>query len=265
MEEAKLSRLLGYLFGDANLRERKRYGRKGTQTEISIEATDLSMVEDFAELCKILLNKQTINIASRKRFKNWRETFGFSTKVNKKISEFLHGFSPTYRKKPENGKYPDCKIPAFVFKNPTNIKNFLQAFVNSEGSVRLRVIKHNKWWELQRYVKISNKHPALLKAISEMLTNIGIDHRFHPPKEATSIIIQQKYAIMKFWNEIGFLNGIKVSPRGIWGNYEKKLVLKTIVNSFKIPKGKLQEFKNEKEIYDFLKNLNYFPEMDSET
>lgn len=253
MDEKHLSRLTGYLLGDAFLKRKKRYNRKGTQTELAIEATDLVMVKDFRNLCRKLVNRNVGKITSRKRSENWRRTFNFSCKVNKSLTELLYNLSPTYNTKPINGIFPKCKIPEIAFKNENNTVNFLQAFVNSEGSVKLKVSKHKKWWELSRYVKISTIHPEIIKGVSELLKNLEIRHRFTPKNNPVAIIIQPKISIKKFQNKIGFMNGIEVSPRGFWGGFEKSRVLEIIVKSFELPRGELQNFSSESEIYEFLK------------
>jgi len=253
MNERSLSRLVGYLLGDASLKRKKRYKRTGTQVELSIEATDLSLVEDFRNLCKRFVGREVGKITNRKRSKNWRKSFSFSCKVKKDLAELLYELSPTYNTKPKNGVFPPCRIPKIVFKNKDNTINFLQAFVNCEGSVRLKVVKHKKWWELSRYVKISAKHPVLLEGTSKLLKLLEIHHRFAPKNNPIAVIVQSKYAIKKFQETIGFMRGIKVSPRGLWGGFEKSKVLEIVVKSFELQRGELQKFSNENEIYEFLK------------
>ena len=260
MEEKRLARLVGYLLSDASVKIKKRSNRKGFQTELSIESADLSITEDFAKLCEEFTERKVGNITKRKRSTNWRETYSFACKINKVKSEFLFKLTPTYLKMDRK-----CKIPDFVFKNQKNSVNFLQAFTNSEGSIRLRVLKNKKWWQIQRYVKLSSKNPTILNGIEFLLNSLQIKNRKTPPKNSIGIIVQEKKSLKKFRDLVNIMSGIEVSPVGIWGSYEKKKVLEMAINSLNLKRGELQKFKTEKEIYGFLNNVDCFPEMDSET
>ena len=260
MEEKRLARLVGYLLSDASVKIKKRSNRKGLQIELSIECADLCITEDFAMLCSEFTGREVGKISNRKRSPNWRETYPFACKINKMKSEFLFKLTPTYSK-----MNLGCKIPNFILKNQENIVNFLQAFTNSEGSIRLRVLKNKKWWQIQRYVKLSSKNPAILNGIQLLLNSLQIRNRKVPRKIPVGIIIQEKQSLKKFNELINFGEGIEVSPVGIWGGYEKRNVLEMVVNSLSMKRGELQKFKTEEEVYGFLKNVNYFPEMDSET
>ncbi len=280
MNERDLARFLGYLFSDGSLRRKRN--KKGIElAEVSIECTDLSIVQDFQQLCKKILCREVGNISTRKRRETWRASYSFYCKLNKSWRKYFFKMSPTYRTSPcsdyENGiceichtkhykktKYPYIKIPEFVFKNRYNMQNFLQAFTNSEGSVQLRVNKHNKWLEFSCYVKISTEHPLLLKEVSMMLNILKIDNRLAPKINPNSIIIQKQNSIKRFQVLVGFMNGIKITPTGIWGNYEKAKILEAVIKTFDFKRGFLQNFANNEELYSFIK-VNYLPDMASET
>ena len=282
MDDKFLSRFLGYLFSDGCLK--RKINKKGIeQTEVCIECTDISIVQDFQHLCREILGREVGKISSRKRKEKWRMSYSFYCKLNKQWRKFFFKMSPTYRTSPcpttykknglckmcltkhyKNTEYPNIKIPKFVFRNKENIINFLQAFTNSEGSIQLRVNKHDKWFEFSRLVKISTEHPVLLNEISAMLEILEINHRIAPLKPPNSIIIQQKVSILKFKQLIGFMDGICVTPTGIWGNYEKSKILNALTKTFDFEKGFLQKFSNAEELYSFIK-VNYLPDMASET
>lgn len=279
MNEENLARFLGYLFGDGSLRRKKNKNGIG-QTELAIECADLSVVQDFQKLCKEILQRDVGKITSRKRKRSWRTSYSFYCKLNKQWRKLFFKFSPTYRTSPcpdyEDGicavcktkhykgtKYPYIQIPKFIFRNRNNMQNFLQAFTNSEGSVQLRVNRHNKWLEFSCYVKISTEHPTLLKEVSKMLKILEIDNRFAPKLNPNSIIIQKQDSIKVFQKLVGFMDGIKVTPTGIWGNYEKAKILKAVINTFDFERGFLQKFSNDEELYSFIK-VNYLPDMASE-
>jgi len=268
MNEACLCRLLGYLFGDASFKTKRTSNAKKLQTEVAIECADRAMVEDFSETCKTLLKREVGAIHSRKRSKNWRRSYTFNCKINKGWRDILTGFSPTFRTKPffEKGelRYYKVKIPDFVYRNPSNIRHFLKAFTNSEGSIQLRVAKRDKWFELTRYVKISCSQPFVLKHVSRMLRSLGISNRMATRNNPVSVIIQREESVIKFRHLIGFMKGIQVSNNGRWAGYEKSNILDALVRTYEIPRGKLTEFKEKQEIYDFIK-INYLPKMDSET
>ena len=281
MKEKDISRILGYLFGDGSLRIKKN--KKGLeQAEISIECADISIVKDFQNLCIKILERKVGKISARKRSKNWRTSYSFYCKLNRQWRKFFFKLSTTYRTSPciiynknkickkcktkhyKNTKYPLIKIPSFIFRKKENMKNFLQAFVNSEGSIQLRVNKHGKWLEFSRHVKISTEHPVLLKEVSRMLTLLKINNRLAPKTNPNSIIIQQQDSIKKFDNLIGFMKGIRITPTGIWGNYEKSKILKVAIKTFDFKRGFLQKFSDSDELYSFIK-VSYLPDMDSET
>jgi len=256
MDEEILCRLLGYLFGDASMRIKRVKGTEKIQTDVIIECADRAIVEDFSGVCRRLLERDVGSIGKRKRSKNWRATYTFSCKINKEWRKRLFGLSPTYRTKPYVGsvkRYPNVKIPGVVFKNKHTLRNFLQAMVNSEGSVQLRVWKHNKWFELLRYVKISCSHPTVLDAIHKTLNSIGVDNRKAPKRNPNSVIIQKKEAMRKFSNEIGFMKGIWVSRTGLWKGHEKRDILNLAIKTFDMPRGHLQRFNTEKQVYWFLR------------
>lgn len=279
MNDKELSRFIGYLFSDGSLRYKRN--KKGiVQAEVAIECADICIAEDFQQLCKKILKRDVGKISIRKRNKNWRASYSFYCKLNKKWRKFFFKISPTFKTSPcilnkidgckcpkghyKNTNYPNIKVPKFVFKNKENIKNFLQAFTNSEGSIQLRVNRHNKWLEFSRHVRISTEHPLLLKKIYKMLKILRIENRFAPKSNPNSIIIQQKKSIKKFKKEIGFMDGIYITPTGIWGNYEKSKILNALISTFDFNRGFLQNFENEKDIYSFIK-VNHLPDMVSET
>lgn len=247
MKKSRLCRLAGYLLGDASIK--KKYKRSGRfQIELSIEAADLSMVKDFRELCKELVNRKVGRIHSRKRSENWRKTYQFSCKINKKISKFLFDLS-TFNKRDFS-----VKIPEIVFRNKKNKINFLQALFNSEGSVALNVSKNRKWWVITRYVKFSSKNLTILKTVKKILLSLEISCRISSLKNPKEITIQGKENLIKFSRLINFMYGIEISPFSIWGGYEKNKILKLAIISYKLKRGFLQQFRNKEEIYNFLQN-----------
>lgn len=268
MDETNLCRFLGYLFGDGSLKVKKVKGDKKTQVEAEIECADRVVVEDFASICQKLLKRNVGSIRERKRNKNWRTTYTFSCKINKKFQKHLFSLSPTFRTKPhltKKGKvYPTIRLPEIIYKRKENTTGFLKSITNSEGSIQLRVSKHGKWFELMRFVKISCSHPLLLQEISKCLDTLGIENRLAPKNSPVSVIIQKKNSVRKFQKKVNFLEGIKVSNNGRWKGIYKSSVLSALIDSYNIPRGKLQNFKTKEEVYKFL-IVNYFPEMDSET
>jgi hypothetical protein len=268
MNKMYLSKLLGYLLGDASFKMKKRRSDNKTQSEVAIECADKAIVEDFSEICKKLLKREVGGIHSRKRAGNWRRTYHFTCKINKEWRNILLDLSPTYRTKPfrVNGEviFPELRIPRFISSKTIFIANFLKAFTNCEGSIQLRVTKHAKWFEITRYVKLSCSHPHILQEVSRMLEILGISNRKAPKNNPVSVIIQGKKSILEFNRLIGFKKGIEVSNNGRWAGYEKRDILNALLKTFSLPRGKLQEFKKTEEIYNFIK-INYLPKMDSET
>ncbi len=256
MREEALSRFLGYLFSDASFKT-----KKSGQYEVTIECADKSIVEDFANICKELLQREIGKIHSRKRSEFWRETYTFTCKINKVFAKKLIELSPTYRTKPYkpySREFPEIKIPKLIFNNSGNLRNFLQALTNSEGSVHFNVSKNRNWYIITRYVKIACSHPTLLFNVSEMLKSLKIRNRLHPKTVPLSVLIQGKDSMIKFRDNIGFMNGVRVGNSGKWKGEEKRKVLEAAIKTFEIPHGQLQTFHEMDDIYTFLK-VNYLP------
>ena len=136
-----------------------------------------------------------------------------------------------------------------------NTINFLQALTNSEGSVCLTIYKNRKWWTLKRYVKISNTNPNILKSIKKSVDILGIQGRFWPKKNPVAVIIQGESSVSRFKQLVNFRKGIKVSSIGIWKEFEKHELLNFLLKSYHLDRGKLQEFKTKKDVYNFLRKI----------
>lgn len=89
---------------------------------------------------------------------------------------------------------------------------------------------------LVRKVLISVKHPTLSEQLTELLKKLG----YKPSQFKDQIRLTRREDLEKFYGEIGFIEGSRVSDdsrflRGI----EKNVVLKMVVDSYQNPKSLL--------------------------
>lgn len=188
------------------------------------------------------------------------------TTVNsKEIGKQLHSILPSFRKKAfEDGTFSECKIPEFFFNLQENeIRQVLSAIFSADGGVTLSVTRRKrniKWgkyegWEIKAEVILGCKNPLIKKQFIQLLKNLG----FSPRKDDGKIILEKKKDIVKFRNEIGFVQGLEISKSRNWKGFEKNRILNLAIKTLNFRKKDLQQFKTKEEIITFLKSFLMAP------
>jgi len=149
----------------------------------------------------------------------------------------------------EGEKFPPASIPKFLFHNKQAALSFLRCAFSCDGSVILSVGRTKKGFRLQREVRLFCKHPCLLNQFKVLLKKLG----FHPKISVNTIIIRGRQELTKFFREIGFVRGAKITRNEIWGGFEKFKLLELCVKSFEMPE--VFRFKSKEEIIQFFRNL----------
>lgn len=187
-----------------------------------------------------------------KRWRNVKTTFLRSPE----IYEWLQKLTPSYRTKPElDGKFPPSRIPNFVLKlKPKEIAEVLRIMFSTDGCVCLGASwsKSDEMWQIRRLIKFSCLHPIIKEQVSELLRKLGIAHK----ADEEGIIIWKENDIRAFHQNVGFVNGVKVTRNSkVWEGFEKNHVLKLLIKTFSLKKRDLQKFKTKDEVVGFLKKL----------
>lgn len=134
-------------------------------------------------------------------------------------------------------EYPKAQIPRDVFVSESLAKAFLKIYASCDGGVSVVLAKNKKGsLFLVRKVLISVKHPTLSEQLTELLKKLG----YKPSQFKDQIRLTRREDLEKFYGEIGFIEGSRVSDdsrflRGI----EKNAVLKMVVDSYQNPKSLL--------------------------
>jgi len=116
-----------------------------------------------------------------------------------------------------------------VQKMPLGVKrSFLQAFFDDEGCMDFRPNVN------ARRIRGYQKDTSILKLISNLLSNFGIESRFQKPNE---VVISGKENLLKFQKEINFSPGVYINgnrTNSIWKKHlEKRELLDRAIASFK--------------------------------
>lgn len=131
-------------------------------------------------------------------------------------------------------EYPKAQVPNSVFKSMKLAKDFLRIYATCDGGISIVPAKNNKGsWFLVRKIFISVKHPFLGNQLVGLLKNLG----FSPLQYSDQIRIVKKDDIQKFYKEIGFIKGAKISGDSKFLNgLEKNYVLNLAIDSYENPK-----------------------------
>jgi len=176
---------------------------------------------------------------------------------NKRVAEFLHQLTPTFRTKPfSNGEFPKVTIPAF-FKQLSReeLAEVLRAMFSADGAVVLGVKFHKtkRRWVFTRRISLASAHPVLREQIAELLRE---KFEMNPKIWKNEIVFDEKEDIIKFHKEIRFVDGVKISRKSKnWTGFEKNEILEFLIKTFELKKKDLEKFKSREEIIAFLKSF----------
>ena len=121
-----------------------------------------------------------------------------------------------------------------MFKDTFLAREFLRIYTSCDGGVSVVPAKNKRnSLFLVRKIFISVKHPTLNQQINELLTYLG----YSPSQYKDQIRLVKKEDILKFYKEIGFINGSKISNDSKFlSGLEKNFMLKKVVESYNGPK-----------------------------
>jgi len=116
-----------------------------------------------------------------------------------------------------------------IKKMPTDTKrSFLQAFFDDEGCMDFRPSTNS------RRIRGYQKDTGILKLVSSLLSDFGIESNFQKPNE---VVISGKENLLNFQKEINFSPGVFINgnrTNSIWKKHlEKRDLLDRAISSFK--------------------------------
>jgi hypothetical protein len=210
------------------------------------------------ELHKIFKEKMN-KIFGIKKFRKVVDKFGIVSTIvdNKEIKSELTKIIPIFRRKQfKDGKFPNCRIPEFFFKlRKHELTEIMKVMFSADGCVSIGVWWNpkEKAWKLKRRIQISSSHPIIRKQLAKLLKekfNINAKIRWN------GVVIENKSDIKKFWKEIRFVDGVKISGKSKnWKGFEKNQILDLAVKTLNLKKQDLKKFKSKEEVINFLKSL----------
>lgn len=138
-----------------------------------------------------------------------------------------------YPKKVNGSIYPQASLPNTI-DDPQAICLFLRTAFSCDGGINLYVARSKYIW-LIRNVYLACQHPTLIRQYSKLLKKVGVVGKILWQDEL--IRIQGRKNLEMFANQIGFLNGVKITQNSAyWQGFEKQKVLELAVTSYGNPK-----------------------------
>ena len=181
---------------------------------------------------------QLFKLKTAKEFRNgaWKA----QAWVSRKVKDELISYSPTYRTLIENGKETEAKIPDFI-RNSDLAKEFLRYAFTADGTVIFNIGKARYGFRFDRCVKLYCEHNALRKQYYELLRKM--DYEAVMLKDA--VLIRKQKTLTKFAQEIGFVEGVIISGKGLWKGIPKSQLLRFIINSYGLKPSELGKTKSD--------------------
>ena len=174
---------------------------------------------------------------------------------SKKTGEYLVNLCNTFITKYDSSarKHPKINLNVFEKLNNNEMKEVFRLMYSADGGVVLGVKWHkllNKW-EFTRRVILKCSHPDLRKKYRELLRK-KIEIR---TKEwDSSIVIDTKKDIIKFHDDIGFVNKVRASEKSLyWNGVEKNEILRKLIFTYDYDKEFWEKYKKKQEILKFLR------------
>lgn len=222
---------------------------------IMMECVDKCFAEKFREILSAITKK---NYPVRKRIPknpNWSDVYYVSMMVPKSLENELLKYNETFRTKPfQGGTFPNSRIPDEIMSaNIEQKRSFLRLYATAEGSVILCPNLQRKWWVINRWVSVRCVHPVIIRQLRKLLSDFGISSR----GSSKEIIIKGKENLARFRNEIGFLQGCKVTRKSHskWTGTEKNKLLGLSVFLYDADKCILKSARSKDDVMLFLKSL----------
>jgi hypothetical protein len=245
IDKLKLGKLIMFLLTDGNvsISEDRKF-------EISFVNHNFVLITEFIKISEALFGKLNFQL---KILPTGQFRVAF---FSKSIVNFLHEFSPSFRKKRcrefrpcplllgksnfpckfckptivGNDQFPPAQVPGFIFKLPVDeICEVLRVLTSTEGCVTIQV--REVPLKIEREVTIGCRHPILRQQFKKLFQIVGI-----PFKERQDRLFISDIASMKlFQQKVGFIKGVVVSRKNSqWFGVEKNTLLSLALTSFKL-------------------------------
>lgn len=216
--ETLMARLIGLLLTDGGLSVISKRRR------LHFTSNSEELMREFR-----YLTKKLFNLSTKPRIRNG--AFHIDVWISRKTRDELFSYSPTYRKlayDKVSGNYPEAKIPEFIFNDIKLAREFLKYVFTADGSVIFNIGKARYGFRFDRCVKLYCEHPNLRKQYFQLLKKLG----YKPAIWKDSIILRKPENMIKFCNEINFVENVKISGNGLWKGFNKSDLLKFCVESY---------------------------------
>lgn len=237
--------LIGMLLTDGSV------SKKGNSWTVEFSGKSEELHRLFKEKMKDVFDRDSFTEISDSRYRDIRRTKISSKEIGESLLEFT-----TFRTKQfQDGRFPDSKIPDFIFNlNKKEICEVLSAMFSCDGSIGLWTVWNKRWnlWEIKKWIKFACKHPVIRKQVFGLLQKLGYEPVIREVND--EILLIKKRDMIKFADEIGFVKGVKItSDSRNWEGYEKNKILELSIKTYDIRQNKLKQFKTRQEVFDFLK------------
>ncbi|MBI5061386.1 MAG: hypothetical protein HZB67_03655 [Candidatus Aenigmarchaeota archaeon] len=235
--DVQLARLIGLLLTDGGLSL-----ISGKKWRVHFTSNSEEFMKEFESLVK-----QLFNLSTTKEYRNgaWKA----QTWTSRKVKDELIGYSPTYRTLSREGKETEAKIPDFIVSNQELAKQFLKYAFTADGTVIFNIGKAKYGYRFDRCAKLYCEHSSLRKQYFELLKKLG----YNPIILKDAVLLRKPANMKKFANEIGFVEGVKISGNGLWKGITKFQLMKFAANSYDLKPKALGNSKND--IHTNLVNL----------
>lgn len=252
-ERKELAKLIGMILTDGGIDRKWR---------MHFTTTSPILEEEFRKFTKQILDRPAIK-------ERCHDAVRLVTRVTK-LKDYFEKLSPVWRHQActsfpyarcikdssfhkfhilkEDKKFPLVVIPDFILEDKVCSAEFLKYAFTCDGTVTFAVAKSKYGFRLHRKVKIACEHPLLKQQYSEILKSFGIDSYI----EKDGIGITGRERIELFFKQIGFVKGVVILGKKVWGGIEKYKLLQLCVKSYEM--NEVFELTSKEEIIDYLKS-----------
>lgn len=233
-----LARFIGLLLTDGSLSQIK----KTRVWRISFSSNSEELAAEFEKLVFDLFR-----IRVRKR--PYKGAIEIKHTINKRFAKELLAYSPTYRTLVKDGKETEARIPEFIQSDENLAREFMKYAFSGDGTVIFNIGKARYGFRFDRCVKIYCEHRSLKKQYFELLKELG----YNPTMLKDAVLLRKPENMMRFSEEIGFVEGMKISGNGLWKGISKSRLLRFAANSYSLRPKELGKTKTD--IHSNLVNL----------
>ena len=216
--ETLMARLIGLLLTDGGLSVIS--GRR----RFHFTSNSEQLTREFSYLIKRLFN-----LSTKPRIRNG--AYHIVVWISKKVRDEMFSYSKTYRKlayDKRNGNYPKTVIPEFIIQNEQLAREFLKYAFTADGSIIFNIGKARYGFRFDRCVKLYCEHPNLRIQYIKLLEKLG--YKVSVWKD--QIILRKPENLTKFSKEIGFVENVKISGKGLWKGFNKSDLLRFSADSY---------------------------------